>query len=440
VSEHIDRTTLVAYVDGDQTLDREAIIRHVFACQRCRERMDDIQQLLFLVRDRDVLTFIAEDNDRDAAALREDLVATEAMERREAAEAELIFRDLSGRPIDTWDILAAADVSYRSTALARRIISAAESELDRRPQRALQLSEFAERWLRGDTSLSRLLLGEAWKQRGNALRQLMRYKEALTAAEIAETFYSSVTNTEFDIGQTRITVAVTYTKMNRYADALRALDRADDLLVPFGETVAASKSALLRAGIHFQRGDIDAAEQGWRAIQPVLERLGDKVELARVKANLAECYRVRGAFDLALSNATDAIQDYDALSMDAERIRAQWTIANVRIGRGDYDAGLAELEAAATAFAAVGMLGDEAFVKMDIVEELLRRKESARAHALAYELVDLFTRAGVTVASVEALNALRDAVEHEDATASFVRYVRDYVAVDDPNRPFTPPS
>jgi hypothetical protein len=202
VSEHIDRTTLVAYVDGDQTLDREAIIRHVFACQRCRERMDDIQQLLFLVRDRDVLTFIAEDNDRDAAALREDLVATEAMERREAAEAELIFRDLSGRPIDTWDILAAADVSYRSTALARRIISAAESELDRRPQRALQLSEFAERWLRGDTSLSRLLLGEAWKQRGNALRQLMRYKEALTAAEIAETFYSSVTNTEFDIGQT----------------------------------------------------------------------------------------------------------------------------------------------------------------------------------------------------------------------------------------------
>ncbi|MCU1230432.1 MAG: DNA-binding transcriptional activator of the family [Acidobacteria bacterium] len=441
MSEHIDRATLVAYVDGDQDIDRASIIRHVFSCVRCRKRMDGIQQMLFLMRNEDVLTFVAENaaggNDDD---LREHLVAMEHMERREAEEADNVFRDLLGRPIEAWDLLAAADASYRSTGLVRRVIAAAEAELDRKPQRALQLIQFAERWSRGENSTSRLLLGDLWKQRANALRQLMRYTEALSAAEIAETFYASVPDTEFDIGQARITSAVTLTKMNRYADALRALDRADELLTPFGETVPAAKSALLRAGIFFQQGNIDAAERGWRDVQSVLERLDDKIELARVKANLAECHRVRGAFDDAMRGAQDAIRAYDALGMQAERIRPEWTIANVHIGRGDNDLGLEGLIAAAGAFATRGMIGDEAFVKLDIVEELLRREEWARARALARELVDLFTRAGVTVASVDALSALREAVEREHATVSLVRYVRDFVAIDDPSRPFVPPS
>lgn len=58
---------------------------------------------------------------------------------------------------------------------------------------------------------------------------------------------------------------------------------------------------------------------------------------------------------------------------------------------------------------------------------------------LARSLVTLFTAAGVTLASVNALDFLRRAVENREATAATVRYIRDYVASDNPKRAFQPP-
>ena len=46
---------------------------------------------------------------------------------------------------------------------------------------------------------------------------------------------------------------------------------------------------------------------------------------------------------------------------------------------------------------------------------------------LARSLVTLFTAAGVTLASVNALDFLRRAVENREATAATVRYIRDYI-------------
>jgi tetratricopeptide (TPR) repeat protein len=388
-----------------------------------------------LLSDPDVWAHVADkEQDSDRVPLRETLVEMVLRTMEENIESEERFPDLRqfARP-------GSRDVRYGSAPVVRRLIREAEIQLDRRPEYALELVASAEQWTSGDDDHARLILGDVWKHRSNALRQLGRYMEALDAAKIAESFYDSVPTSEFDIGQARFTYAVALIKMNRNAEALEVLASAERVLAPFGASVPLAKAAVLRAGIFFQQGDFERAEQEWQAIIPALIRLGDEVELARVRANLAECQRMRGAYDDALATARAAIDAYRTLGMDTEIIRTQWTVANVLIGRGDTDAGLDELYGAAAEFEILAMYADAGFVKLDIAEELLRREEWRDAALVAREVVNLFARAGVTAGSIQAVSFLRTAVEREHATISLVRYVREYVTCDDPSRLFLPP-
>jgi hypothetical protein len=83
--------------------------------------------------------------------------------------------------------------------------------------------------------------------------------------------------------------------------------------------------------------------------------------------------------------------------------------------------------------------GEEGFVKLDLTAELLAREEWTEAEHLARELVTLFTKAGVAIASVNALHFLRTAVENRAASRETVLYVRAYVAADRAGAPFEPP-
>jgi hypothetical protein len=86
------------------------------------------------------------------------------------------------------------------------------------------------------------------------------------------------------------------------------------------------------------------------------------------------------------------------------------------------------------------MPGEAGFVNLDLTAELLERGEWTEAEILARELVTLFTAAGVTLASVNALHYLLTAVKNREATVATIRYIRKYVAADgDPARPFAPP-
>jgi hypothetical protein len=70
--------------------------------------------------------------------------------------------------------------------------------------------------------------------------------------------------------------------------------------------------------------------------------------------------------------------------------------------------GLDDLEGAAAEFESRGMLADAGFVKLDITEELLHREEWRDAAVNARELASLFTKAGVSLASVLPLSFLAE--------------------------------
>lgn len=435
---HVDWATLVALLEGAET-DRVAET-HLRDCIACQAEQAEVKRIVGLLQDGDVAQYAQEmADDRDRASLRAALVASNDHRAREEAEADERFAILIRHPIAAWDSIIVADDRFATNALMQRIVGEAERTLDSAPAMALRLLEVAERWTLAHDAPARLLFGNIWKHRSNALRAHGPLPESLEAAELAEVFYTSVPNSDFEIGQARYTYAAALVQMTRNDEALRVLAEAEALLRRFGSTVPLVKTAMLRATILFQTGHTAEAEARWRDLIPTLEQLGDRKELARLRASLAECARVRGAYEEALADAHDAIAMYRALHMETECVRSAWTIGMIHVNSGESMQGLEELDAAAREFVALEMTADAGYVKLDIVEELLRQQEWTSAASIARELVDLFRRAGVTFGSIEALTYLRTAVEQERATVPLVQYVRDFVTADDLMLSFAPP-
>jgi tetratricopeptide (TPR) repeat protein len=436
---HPDRLTILMYIEEAEGTDRESVARHLARCAVCREIKEELTQILHLLEDGDVVRYFAALND-NRGTFRTDVLTAYDRIRTDGHSADTAFAELSTRPMETWGAFFARHPEHRNGAMARRILKEVEVELNRRPEYALLLVGMAEEiaGMLADAE-SRAVLGDVWKQRSNAYRHLGQFDDALDAAEIAEAFYASLLTGAFDVAQAQLTRAVTLFKMTKYADAMQVLAIATETLRSFGDSVPLAKAIMLEAAIRIEQGGITAAQQLWRGVLPMLARLGDEVEQARVYANLAECNLRLGDYDAAMEDAQWAMDRYRVLHMEAESIRSAWTIGMIHLARGDFDAGLGEIENAAAAFESLGMMADAGFVKLDICEELLRRKEWTDAEVTARELAQLFTAAHATIASIRAIDYLRRAVENRQATAETVRYVRAYVTADDPARPFDPP-
>ncbi|HEV8433391.1 MAG TPA: zf-HC2 domain-containing protein [Thermoanaerobaculia bacterium] len=438
MTKHLASETLGAYLDGDAA-DRAAIEKHLLGCLPCRAALEEVRKRVDLLGDPGVWTFLESGEAAEEDPRVDDLARAIARVTQAAADADAFYAQLARWQEAHWLTVIERNPQQITPQLIERFIHATMPELDRDPEHVLRLLAIAESIAEKLSDAEcRLGLGHVWKQRSNALRQLARYGEAVDAAMRAEQLYVSVPNADFDVGQAQYTVAVALFKMTRYADALAALLRARGTLEDFGASAPLAKTMMLEALIRIEQGDIAPARETLRRLLPIEERLGQPLDAARVRANLAECNLRLGDLDHAIAEAEAAVAAYRALGNTVEEWRAEWTLAMIRLARGDKRA-LARLYEVAAVFERLAMVGDAGFVKLDIVEELLRQGAWAAAARIARDLATLFTAAGVTIASVYAVTFLREAVEKGAASAATVQYVRAFVAADDPSRAFEPP-
>jgi tetratricopeptide (TPR) repeat protein len=424
VTAHPDRIDILMYVERD-TAAAERIRAHLDECADCAAVAEEYERIIGVLSDPAFRACF--DGTDDKAAARESLLAEYDAAVSEKAAARTLFAEMLNAAPGNWPQWLDGHPEHRTLAMADEVFRHIETELNRAPQRALELTSLGEaigRSLPLELE-SHTVLGDAWRYRSSALRHLGRYDEALNAASVAEAWYSSVTTGSFDVAQAQYARAVTLFKMTRHADASAVIASADQILSEFGESLPLARARMLHAAILIEEGDVDGAQERWREVLPMLARFGASVEEARVLANLGDCNLRLGNLDAAAEDARLAVQRYTSLSMETESIRSEWALGMVCLARGDSEQGLGVLDEAAAGFEARGMVADAGFVKLDVCEELLRRGEWSDAEVIARELVALFTAAGVTLASVNALHYLRQAVERHEASAEAVRNVRE---------------
>lgn len=436
MTHHPDRDDLELFVTDDASLDavdRRAIAAHLDGCTHCSREASHLKVFHEELRQL-VWTPMRETTERRTMLFEE-------LERQEL-DYELgddFFADLLTRPIDQWPGMLARYPEQRSAGLARRLFAEVEGELNRRPKYALQLLDVIEDVIDHTEGVDAAVLsGDLCKQRANAYRHLSRYEESLDQAELAEQFYSTLRVDQYDVAQARLTAAITLFKMTEYQRALLKLATAIPLLRTHGITVPYIRSLILQANIIIEQGDIPTGIDIYRQTLKLLEKAPDPIEEARILANLGDCNLRLGHYEQAAHDAQQAIDRYKGLRMDAEALRSTWTLHLAHLHLGHPDA-LPHLHETASEFEFLGMLTDAAFVRLDIAEEYLRREQWHAAAPLARTLVEQFTKAGVTLAQVEALDQLRRAVERRDATLEFVSAVRAYLSLEEPATAFSAP-
>jgi len=439
-AKHLTRLEILDFIEGADDVNHDAAKTHISKCADCFRTYEELVELSAVLHDQTIWEPIVGGEGSDFANDRQTLLASEDETERDARAADAFFVQIAQEPIERWESIIGMHPHVRTNALVQRLVDAAG--LEGKPDHALVLLRVAETvaFTLDDATTKLRLRGHIWRQRSNAFRGLARYEEALDAALVAEQLYAELQqpDTPFQIGQARYAMAVTLFEMTRNEAALREATRARELLDEYGMSAPLANVMMLEALIRAETGDVASARETLRVLLPIAEHLGRPAELGSVRFNLAECNFRLGDLDAAMNDARVAIGTFRALGNIKEETRCEWTIAMIRLARGEREA-IDRLHEVATVFRELGMPGEAGFVNLDVAAELLEREEWTEAEILARELVTLFMAAGVTIASVYALDYLRQAVENREATAETVRYVRSYVAADKPTQPFSPP-
>lgn len=446
MSDHLTRYEILAFVEGVvESYDNEKMWAHIADCDQCFALYDEVSQaMLPSLRDGEVLQHVDDDGfDAEFADTLQGIEDHAANGDRDARAADALFVQLAQHPVDKWPHIIGANPLVCTAALVQRLINAATPELDRKPDHALVLLQVAEMVaFTLDERTSLRARGDVWKQRSNAYRMAARYVEAIDAAHTAEQLYGEMRapDSDFEIGQARYTMAAALTKTTRFPAALGVLRSARTLLDQYGESAPLAKVIMLETSIRLVQGDVDvrSAREALRELVPVWERLGKELEVGRARYNIAECNLRLGELDAALDDLNVAIDIFRTHANEAELARCEWTSVIIRLAKRETSA-MRDLEPIAAKYLELGMPGEAGFVALDLTESLIQHERWAEAEPLARSLATLFTEAGVTLASVNALHFLRTAIENREATSATVQYIRAYITADDPAQPFAPP-
>ena len=439
MKRHYSAADLFAFIEGNnEVVNVDDVSRHLERCSKCAALLDDLKAFGRFVGE--AIRWIDAERATGEPLPISGLLGDSERLTGEAAVAEEVVTELMSLPVESWPAYFREHPAIRTEGLIRRLIDEAVGELDREAEKSLVLLDHAEEAaavLLGDASSE--YRSEIRKNRANALRMLGRYDEALAEADRALMLAASSPTGAFAHAQAVYTRGAVLFKMGRLAEARESARDAADSFSEFGDLRRAIHARTLQAAAATEQGDIAYALAVYLMIRPQAQYLGDAATAARITANIAVgCLRV-GRYSEAREYAEEARAEFQRLRVDAEVIRADWTLGAISIAVGARRKGLSRLTTAAAAFERLDMLADAGFVKLDIVEELLRGRRWSEAEAMARECAETFSKSGARLHLTKALAYLREAVERRHATPGLVQYVRTYVAADDPDRPFSPP-
>jgi tetratricopeptide (TPR) repeat protein len=321
---------------------------------------------------------------------------------------DALLADVSG---DDWPARAVRGIAGSETAV-RHLLRAGEPIIDRAPRQSAAVyyaaMQIAAALAETPAELAASLQAHALKGRANALRHLGDFDAALADLSLAARLFAKARYCVDEIGQAEYTRGTVLFKMQRWSEAEAAARQARARFVAVDDTRRAAHADILRAGILFDQGEIDAARDIWFRLMSILDELGDDDALARVWQNLGACEIRRGHAADARRWLVYAAAKFRELGNHSELARTRWNIATYVATFGDPRRGIRLLRYVEKEFVELHAFADAGCVGLEIVERMLGAGSSDTALTRrAQEVAGVLVQAGLDVSAADALDQLR---------------------------------
>lgn len=431
VDPHYTAEELGRYHDGLLTnAETRAVEVHLGRCSVCSEALAAIRTFDDALGAEEVWHFAGELETGRSQALLADLAAQIA---REDEEAERMLRPHLVTPFRFIWSKVGGKRRFRTGGAVRVLARASAAAREENPLHALNLADEAvaiAEALPADTYPARgvyHLHGLAWKERANACRYLNRYADALDALDRAARAYRRLLQNDLELTVVEYIRATVLWKQQRLDEALALARAVSDRFASLGEQGRWIDSQLLQGSILYDMQATVAARDLFIRLADQLETDGDVLTRARIEGNLANAYLDLGDLGSASKHHVVALQLYEALGAVTEAVRVRWSIGTVALVAGNHLEAVRRLASAKEEFDGFGMPGDAALVGLDLCEALVLLGRHEEVRRLASEIIDRAKQAGMSPAALTALAYLREVAASSNLTPPRVAHVRQFI-------------
>lgn len=428
---HFTEDDLARYAfDPDGFAERARLEEHIETCDSCRQTVDFIHT---------VDTALAETTPWDVAT---DLEKSEPLPPPLSALAEQVeserlrAHEILAPHAGSLDRFRAAAIetnpAFHDTGVVRVLTELAERNRLRQPQLSLAFADAAiaigERLQRSARLRSNAYLGDAWKERAVALGVVGRFREAEEAATSAEQAYVSDPHaTEHDQALIQIIRANVCVATDRIDEAERLAASAAVRFRTYGDIERYLSARVLQGNVRYKRRDYAAAAGIFEEIVGVARKYDLTVVLARALANAGESRACLGDYARAREHFAECCVLWKQLGHETDRIRANWSLANILLNTGRIDEAIEGFESVYREYDAIGVINDAALARLQLAEALLVAGRGNEVAEVLEGVVVSFSAEGLMRNANMALAYIREAVADQTLEADLVRDVRLYL-------------
>jgi len=356
---------------------------------------------------------------------------------REHAQRLLAMR------VGEWRPAMEEEEDLRRYGTLRRILEVIREDLFTNPERARERASiviaFAPRAYVPNPQYGIGIVGLAWKEYANALRYAGENKDAIEAARKAYAMFDRHGSFACEAAKARLVEALVLREMGERDKVLTIARACARVFRDYADAGALVQARMTEALVLSDTKQYREAMAILGETAADAERRGDHHTVAICLHNSAECARARGDRAAAADLDARALKRFEELGTTVEKPRVRWTHALSLADEGRRSEALLELYTTAAEFAALGMNGDAACCRLDVVRLRFERGEDVTTTCV--DLVDECTRRGMTQDALEALAYLREEAHRHTISVPKIRRVREYVleASRGPARLFLPP-
>src|SRR3954447_788529 len=327
-TSHYDEFALFEYAEGTSE-QREEIAAHLADCPECSTSIGEHRRFAAALGQPAVWDKAAEPVAK--SRLTDLLSINGRLEREDAAGAAIVEDALTG-PTAWWRTRLRKADGWRTAGVVRQLLERVRPTIDSgSPANALRIAELAvevSNELNVAEYPSDFVIGvraQALRDHAYALAYVGRYPDALRVLDRAENLFKQSVLPEYELARLKLVRAFAYPNIDRAAEAVVLAREAAETFLRFGQRKRYIDARIYEAGMLYNAGRVKDALPIWLE----LESMPDLTETTRIllMQNIGCAFQQIRKFSDAIRYLSRAAEGYERLDIKPRLVHTRWILA-----------------------------------------------------------------------------------------------------------------